>query len=136
MQVVKRSGTLQSIDFEKIHWRIKSMCATEAILNFQNKERPEAYSIFSKLFPIFHADVDTITKKTIEGVYNKIATTEIDQLSAEIAQEMCVIHPDNSVLASRILVSNLQKNLFEILRKRFSTVSKEDISQNLFKWSI
>ena len=110
MLVVKRDGTTQPIDFEKIHWRLKSMTASPEILKFQQKERPDAYNLFHKLSEIKHADVDAITKKTIEGVYNKIPTTEIDKLSAEIAQEMCVTHPDNSVLATRILVSNLQKN--------------------------
>jgi ribonucleoside-diphosphate reductase alpha chain len=132
MLVVKRDGSEQPIDFEKIHWRIKSMCATPEILKFQEKERPDAYSIFHKLKPINHADVDSITKKTIEGVYNKIPTTEIDKLSAEIAQEMCVIHPDNSTLATRILVSNLQKNIEEVLVKCFPDSDREDISKNLF----
>ena len=55
-----------------------------------------------------------------------MSTTEIDSLSAEIAQEMCVIHPDNSVLATRILVSNIQKNILEILVKCW--LSNEEIS--------
>jgi len=134
MLVVKRDGTSQSIDFEKIHWRIKSMCAKSDILEFQKKKRPNDYSIFHKLTPIENADVDTITKKTIEGLYNNIPTTEIDKLSAEVAQEMCTIHPDNSILATRILVSNLQKNILEIAVKRFPDVSRSNISNNLFKY--
>ena len=134
MLVIKRDGTPQPIDFEKIHWRIKSMCALPEILEFQRKERTDAYAIFSKLAPLRHADVDTITKKTIEGVYNNIPTTEIDKLSAEIAQEMCTIHPDNSVLATRILVSNLQKNVLEHMTKRFPNALREEISKNLFKY--
>lgn len=132
MLVVKRDGTPQPIDFKKIHWRIKSMCANPEILEFQRKERPYAYSIFHKLSVIKNADVDTITKKTIEGIYNKIPTTEIDKLSAEIAQEMCFIHPDNSALASRILMSNLQKNIIENLVKFFPDSEREYIVKNLF----
>lgn len=132
MFVVKRDGTRQPIDFEKIHWRIKSMCALPDILNFQKTQRQEAYALFSKLSPIHHANVDTITKKTIEGVYNDIPTTEIDKLSAEIAQEMCTIHPDNSILATRILVSNLQKNVLEHMIKRFPQVPEHTIKENLF----
>jgi ribonucleoside-diphosphate reductase alpha subunit len=134
MFVIKRDGTPQPIDFEKIHWRIKSMCALPDILAFQKTERPEAYAIFSKLTPIYNANVDAITKKTIEGIYNNIPTTEIDKLSAEIAQEMCTIHPDNSVLATRILVSNLQKNVLEHMIKRFPKVPETILSENLFSY--
>jgi len=136
MQVVKRNGEKQPIDFEKIHWRIKSMCARPEILDFQKEQRPDAYNIFHKLSPIYHADVDAITKKTIEGLYNNMSTTEIDSLSAEVAQEMCVTHPDNSVLATRILVSNIQKNIVEILVKCFPTFDRKEIQENLFKFSM
>jgi len=136
MLVIKRDGTPQPIDFEKIHWRIKSMCATPAILDFQKTERPDAYSVFNKLTPIYNADVDLITKKTIEGVYNKIPTTEIDKLSAEIAQDMCTTHPDNSTLATRILVSNLQKNIVEIMLTEFPDVPKDKIVASPFRYAM
>jgi len=135
MQVIKRNGDKQAIDFEKIHWRIKSMCARPEILDFQKQQRPDAYNVFHKLPPIYHADVDSITKKTIEGLYNNMSTTEIDSLSAEVAQEMCVTHPDNSTLATRILVSNIQKNIVEILVKCFPEFDRKEIQENLFKFS-
>lgn len=119
MLVKKRNGEFQPVNFEKIHWRIKSMCAVPQILEFQKKERPEAYSIFQNLPPLHHANVDLITQKTIEGLYENIPTTEIDALSAEVAQEMCTIHPDNSGLGVRLLVSNLQKNVLEFLKHFF-----------------
>jgi len=136
MFVVKRDGEEQAVDFEKIHWRIKSMCARPNILEFQKKERPDAYSVFSKLPVLNYADVDQITKKTIEGIYNRIPTTEIDILSAEIAQEMCVTNPENSTLATRILISNLQKNVIETMIKYFPDVNREDIKENLFLFSM
>ena len=134
MQVVKRDGRAEDIDFGKIHRRIGSLCCKPQVLEFQKEQRPEAYEILHNLPPILHANVDLITKKTFEGVYNNIPTTEIDKLSAEIAQEMCTIHPDNSTLASRILISNLQKNVLETMLKRFPNVQREEISKNLFKY--
>jgi len=125
----------QPIDFEKIHWRIKSMCCTPQILEFQKSKRPDAYSMFHNLPPLYHANVDLITKKTIEGVYDKIPTTEIDKLSAEVAQEMCVNHPENSTLATRILVSNLQKNVVEIMSEIFPD-DRSVISSRLFEYSM
>jgi ribonucleoside-diphosphate reductase alpha subunit len=134
MQVVKRDGRIENLDFSKIHFRIKSMCCKKSTLEFQKEQRPEAYEILHNLPSLDHADVDLVAKKTIEGVYNNIPTTEIDKLSAEIAQEMCTIHPDNSVLATRIVVSNLKKNLEVLLIKRFPEMNREEINQNLFKY--
>ena len=136
MQVVKRDGCLQPLDFNKIHLRIRSMCTLPQTLQFQKEERPEAYEILHNLPPLLHADVDLITKKTIEGVYNNIPTTEIDKLSAEIAQEMCTIHPDNSVLATRIVVSNLRKNTEELFVKRFPEHTREELTHDLFKYAM
>ncbi len=136
MQVVKRDGRSVPIEFSKIQWRTRSLCARTDILEFQKTERPESYDVFHKLPPILHADVDMITKKTIEGVYNNIPTTEIDRLSAEIAQEMCTVHPDNSVLATRILVSNIQKNIIEVLVKRYPDQTRNEIHKNIFKYAM
>lgn len=135
MKVKKRDGTLQDLDFEKIHWRIKSICVRDDILEFQKQERPDAYKVFKNLEPlnINSEDIDIITKKTIDGIYNGISTSEIDILSAEIAQEMCTTNPLNSKLATRILVSNLQKNILEIMCKRFPKFKKEEIQSNLFQ---
>lgn len=138
MLVKKRNGKYQPVDFEKIHWRIKSMCAVPQILEFQKKERPQAYSVFQNLSPLHHANVDLITQKTIEGLYDNIPTTEIDALSAEVAQEMCTVHPDNSALGLRLLVSNLQKNVSEFLAslRGVSSDDIENLESKLFLWSM
>ncbi len=157
MKVVKRDGTIQDVDFAKIHWRIKSVCSRKDILSFQQKERPTAYDIYSHLSEIKNADVDLIAKKTIEGMYNMIPTTELDALSSNIAQELVTVHPDNSILAQRITASNLQKNVIENLYNIFNqnqtpsniqqnsenkdiqikeTVNRENIANNLFRYSM
>lgn len=136
MKVVKRNGTSQPWDFEKIHWRIKSMCSTPFILDFQKKNRPDAYEIFKNLPELKNADVDLVSSKTNQGLYNNIPTSDIDLLSAEIAQEMCTKHPDNSILATRLRVSNLQKNTLETLFEHFSHILKKDVQNNIFKYSM
>lgn len=52
--------------------------------------------------------VDTV-KKIIEGLKNGIKTSEIDILSYETCAYMSHIHPDYSILAARIAISNLHK---------------------------
>ncbi|MBT6174478.1 MAG: ribonucleoside-diphosphate reductase subunit alpha, partial [Flavobacteriales bacterium] len=50
-----------------------------------------------------------IAMRVIEGVYDGVTTTELDNLAAEVAATSAVTHPDYASLASRIAVSNLHK---------------------------
>ena len=47
--------------------------------------------------------------KVIGSIYHGVTTVELDELAAETAAQMAVIHPDYGILAARIAVSNLQK---------------------------
>jgi ribonucleoside-diphosphate reductase alpha chain len=59
-----------------------------------------------------HDSVDPvkIAMRVIEGVYDGVTTTELDNLAAEVAATNAVSHPDYASLASRIAVSNLHKS--------------------------
>ena len=48
--------------------------------------------------------------RVIEGLYDGVTTSELDNLAAEVAATMTTTHPDYANLASRISVSNLHKN--------------------------
>ncbi len=48
--------------------------------------------------------------KVIEGLYDGVTTTDLDNLAAETAASMAANHPDYAILAARIAVSNLHKN--------------------------
>jgi ribonucleoside-diphosphate reductase alpha chain len=85
--VIKRDGKKESIKFDKITSRIKKQC----------------YNLSS------HVDPYIVAKKVIEGVFEGISTSEIDTLAAETAAYMTTHHPDYSLLAGRIAISNLQK---------------------------
>jgi ribonucleoside-diphosphate reductase alpha chain len=62
-------------------------------------------------------NVHDVAKKTIEGIYAGVPTTQLDNLAAETAASLTISHPDYAILASRIAVSNLHKNT----TKSFST---------------
>ena len=51
-----------------------------------------------------------VAKKTIEGIYEGVPTTELDNLAAETSASLTATHPDYAILASRIAVSNLHKS--------------------------
>jgi ribonucleoside-diphosphate reductase alpha chain len=88
MRVIKRNGKHESVKFDKITARIEKL----------------SYS----LSPL--VNVIDVAKKVIEGIYDGVSTTELDNLAAETAASLTTKHPDYALLASRIAVSNLHKN--------------------------
>jgi ribonucleoside-diphosphate reductase alpha chain len=54
----------------------------------------------------------------IEGIYDGVSTSDLDNLAAEVAAAKTIDHPDYALLASRIAVSNLHKET----KKTFSEV--------------
>jgi ribonucleoside-diphosphate reductase alpha chain len=62
-----------------------------------------------------------VAMRVIEGLYDGVTTSELDNLAAEIAATMTTTHPDYAKLAARISVSNLHKNT----KKSFSETMKD-----------
>ena len=96
MFVIKRNGKKEAVHFDKITARIHKLI----------------YGL-----SISEKDVIEIAKKVIQGIYDNITTTELDNLAAETAAAQTTIHPDFSVLAARIAVSNLHKNTLKLFSK-------------------
>jgi len=59
-----------------------------------------------------------VAMRVIEGLYDGVTTSELDNLAAEVSATMTTSHPDYAKLAARISVSNLHKNT----KKTFSEV--------------
>lgn len=66
-------------------------------------------------------DPTQITKKVINGLYSGVSTVELDNLAAETAATMTTKHPDYTLLAARIAISNLHKET----KKVFSEVVED-----------
>ncbi|MEE9349495.1 MAG: ribonucleoside-diphosphate reductase subunit alpha [Flavobacteriaceae bacterium] len=96
MDVLKRNGKREPVMFDKITARVRKMC----------------YGLNKLVEPI------KISMRVIEGLYDGVTTSELDNLAAEIAATMTTTHPDYAKLAARISVSNLHKNT----KKTFSEV--------------
>jgi ribonucleoside-diphosphate reductase alpha subunit len=90
MKVIKRSGDEVEMLFDKVTKRIQKL----------NSE-PE----FSKL----NVQPDKVAQKVFTSMYDGISTSEIDNLTAEVAIGMITEDPDYETLAMRVTVSNLQK---------------------------
>ncbi len=88
MYVVKRDGRKEPVMFDKITARVRKMC----------------YGLNKIVDPV------KVAMRVIEGLYDGVTTSELDNLAAEIAATMTTAHPDYAKLAARIAVSNLHKN--------------------------
>src|ERR1700685_3684072 len=89
MFVYKRDGRKETVKFDKITARIEKLC----------------YGLNPGL-----VDAIDVAKKVIEGLFDGVTTSELDNLAAETAASLTTKHPDYALLASRIAVSNLHKN--------------------------
>ncbi len=96
--VIKRNGRKESIKFDKVTARLEKL----------------SYS----LSPL--VNVLEVSKKVIEGIYDGVQTTELDNLAAETAASLAIKHPDYALLASRIAVSNLHKNTLKSFSETMS----------------
>jgi len=99
MYVVKRDGHKEPVMFDKITDRIKKLC----------------YGLNDMV------DAVKVAMRVIEGLYDGVTTSELDNLAAETAASMTVTHPDYAQLAARIAISNLHKNT----NKSFSETMSE-----------
>ena len=61
-----------------------------------------------------HIDAAVISQKVVLGVYPGVTTVELDELAAQTAASLATRHPDFSVLAARISVSNLHKQTSKV----------------------
>ena len=88
MYVTKRNGKKEIVSFDKILNRIKKIGqGTNMKLNYTS-----------------------LVMKVIDQLFDGISTTKIDELSAEQCATMASIHPDYSILAGSIIISNHHKN--------------------------
>ncbi len=90
IKVINKEGKEEQLSFDKILKKLKNL---------------------SKGLNQDYVSYETVSQKTIEGIYDGVTTTELDKLSSEIAASKAVDHPDYSLLASRIIVDSLHKTV-------------------------
>ena len=96
MFVAKRNGRKEPVMFDKITSRIRKLC----------------YGLNELVDPL------QVAMKVINGLYDGVTTSELDELAGQTAASLTIAHPDYAKLAARISVSNLHKNT----KKTFSEV--------------
>ena len=86
MRVIKRNSEMEDVSFDKVLNRLKNLSNGLTI------------------------DVSEIAQKVCTRIYDGVKTYELDELAAYLCSSMSIEHPDYSILASRIIVSNHHKN--------------------------
>ena len=92
MRVLKRNGEYEEVSFDKIQKRLKQLCVGEE---------------FTQRLTL---DETTIAQKVVQEIYDGVKTSELDELSSQIAIAMYSKDPQYKTLAGRIVISNHHKN--------------------------
>ena len=106
MRVIKRNGEMEDVSFDKVLNRLKNLSAGLTI------------------------DVTEIAQKVCSRIYDGVKTYELDELAAYLCSSLSIEHPDYSILASRIIVSNHHKNtspsFSETIQTLYNNVDNHD----------
>lgn len=86
MHVQKRNGDFQPISFDKIIWRVENLSDG------------------------LNIDPVVVAQKVIIQIHDKIKTSQLDELAAEICVSLATENLDYGKLASKIIISNNHKN--------------------------
>lgn len=85
--VVKRDGRKENVSFDKILRRV---------------------GVLSR--DLDNVDHVAVAQKVVSQLYSGVTTSKLDEFAAELCAQLVTTHPDFGKLASRIIVSNCQKN--------------------------
>lgn len=108
--VVKRDGTKEPVILSEIQKRVQSLSED------------------------LHIDSLRVAQRVVQGVTDGIHTKMLDTLASGVAAALSSLHPDYSVLAGRIAVSNLHKmtsNSFEVILPYLEDSVREFASKHL-----
>jgi ribonucleoside-diphosphate reductase alpha subunit len=101
MYVIKRNGTKEKVQFDKVQQRLHKSAKG--------------------------LDVNTIliAQRVLARIYNGVHTSELDELSAQLAISLTTTHYDYGILAARITISNHQKNTEQSFVKVMQTLASQ-----------
>lgn len=92
MQVLKRDGRREPVEFDKVTRRLESLAVPHGTR-----------------WGALDVDVIRVAAQVCAAVHDGITTARLDELAADVAAGLSTEHPDYGLLASRVLVSNLHK---------------------------
>ena len=114
MKVVKRDGTKEDVSFDKVLTRIRRCAGLEVVdklLPSNSSTNQSSEQDTPECIPMEPLDVnpDLIAQRTLARIHDGVKTSDLDELAAQLAISLVTTHPDYGTLASRIIISNHQK---------------------------
>lgn len=100
MRVQKRNGEYEEVSFDKILTRIRLLCT--------GPEFTEKLSL----------DETIVAQKVVQEIYDGVKTSELDELSSQIAIALYSKDPEYKTLAGRIVISNHHKNTLDTFSEK------------------
>ena len=101
MQVLKRNGSRESISFDKVLQRVRKAARGLAV------------------------NPDALAQQVLSQIYDGVKTSELDELTAQLAAGLSTLHPDYGTLAARISVSNHHKNTSSSFTEVMKTLANQ-----------
>ena len=86
MQVIKRNGSKETVSFDKVLQRVRKAAKNLSV------------------------NPDALSQQVLAQIYDGVKTSELDELTAQLAAGLSTLHPDYGTLAARISISNHHKN--------------------------
>jgi ribonucleoside-diphosphate reductase alpha chain len=86
MHVLKRNGTKEAVSFDKVLQRVRKAARGLAV------------------------NPDGLAQQVLSQIYDGVKTSELDELTAQLAAGLTTLHPDYGTLAARISISNHHRN--------------------------
>ena len=86
MLVLKRDGRKETVSFDKVLGRVRKASKGLAV------------------------NPDALAQQVLAQIFDGVKTSELDELTAQLAASLTTLHPDYGTLAGRISISNHHKN--------------------------
>lgn len=100
MFVIKRKGTREEVNFDKINMRIKWLV--------------------HEPYELKNVKASQLAQKVIQSLYDGMLTTEIDNYTANLAASLSIEHRDYGILAGRIVINNCHKNTLSSFKDKMN----------------
>jgi ribonucleoside-diphosphate reductase alpha chain len=101
MQVLKRNGSRESVSFDKVLQRVRKAARGLTV------------------------NPDALAQQVLSQIYDGVKTSELDELTAQLAAGLSTLHPDYGTLAARISISNHHRNTSSSFTDVMNTLSRQ-----------
>ena len=112
MHVLKRNGSRESVSFDKVLQRVRKAARGLSV------------------------NPDALAQQVLSQIFDGVKTSELDELTAQLAAGLSTLHSDYGTLAARISVSNHHKNTSSSFTEVMKTLGNQTMPATGEKASI